>query len=101
MFYANYKKPDGKVFSGLYDSFEEFAQDTSSPLTEVFSLIDFHVHGKTYAEKQASLCDTAKRFQYECDGDLYMSELEWICEWFYTKGKRYGLVREFRENAII
>lgn len=28
-------------------------------------------------------------------------ELAWWGDYFYTLGKRYGLLREFRENCII
>ncbi len=100
MFYANYEKPDGEVVSALFDSFEAYVKDTFSPLVEHFSFIDFHVHGKTYAEKQASLCNTARRFQYECADGLSWYELSRITAWFYTMGKRYGLLKDFRENAI-
>ena len=35
----------------------------------------------------------------DCDG-LYMSDMAQIYGWFEKMGKRYGLLKEFRENAI-
>lgn len=100
MLYASFKNEKDEIVTALYDNFEQLHKDIFSPLTEVYSVIGFTVHGKTYAEKQASLFDTARRFQYEDNGGLYMGEYAWISDWFYKNGKRYGLLRDFRENCI-
>lgn len=34
------------------------------------------------------------------DEPMSYSELAEVCEHFYTLGKRYGLLKEFRENCI-
>lgn len=100
MFYAAYTNYKGEAVSCLYDNWEQYHEDTFSPLTEFYSLIDFHVHGRTYRERQADLEDTAVRFQHECRAGLSWYELSLICDWFYRNGKRYGLLREFAENGI-
>jgi hypothetical protein len=33
--------------------------------------------------------------------DLYYSEIAYYCDKFYKLAKRYGLIKEFRENGII
>lgn len=65
----------------------------------------FHVTGrrqaKTYKEKQEALRDFAIEWQYGF-GDVNYSWGD-LSDWqdFFTEyGKRFGLLREFRENAI-
>ena len=36
----------------------------------------------------------------EAEKPMYMSEYAEIGEYFYKLGRRFGLLREFRENAI-
>lgn len=100
MFYAHYVDVSGQEHSDLLDDWDQFYKDTFGPDADIFSIIDFHLHGKNYADRQAWLCDIARRFQYECAPGLSMLELSWISDWFYKNGKRYGLLREFRENCI-
>ena len=68
------------------------------------TFIPFCIHGKTYAERQNSLRDIAIDFQYAMTeySDSQLSMHEWACvsDWFERNGKRYGLLTEFRENAI-
>ena len=35
------------------------------------------------------------------DNPMSWNELADVCQRFYTLGKRYGLLKEFRENGII
>ena len=61
------------------------------------------IHGKTYAEKQESLRQLAIDYQYRySDGwePSYDEVYEWT-DFFRTNGRRYGLIEEFIENAII
>lgn len=100
MFYASYINYKGESVSMLYESFEQYHKDTFSPLTECRSLIDFHVHGRTYHDRKANLAKIAVRFSNEFVEGLSMYELSRVYDWFYKNGKRYGLLREFRENGI-
>lgn len=56
---------------------------------------------KTYQEMKERARQIAIDWQYE-DGDYpYSYEgLAIVGEYFYKLGKRYGLLREFRENGI-
>lgn len=56
--------------------------------------------GKTYKEKQEEVRDKAIRFQMIDEGGLSWGELADIQSYFETYGKRYGLLREFKENGI-
>ena len=101
MFYANYTKPSGENVSRLYFSTKEYHRDTFNPETEIYSVINFRVRGRTYRDRQADLCNTARRWQYESAPGLSWNEIADVADWFYAQGKRYGLLRDFREEAII
>ena len=100
MFYAKYRDINGEEVAKLYDRGEDYARDTFSPLVEPLTVIDFAVKGKNYRERQSSVQTIAMDFQTADIGGLYMSDYARISEWFSTQGKRYGLLKEFRENAV-
>ena len=57
--------------------------------------------GTKYSIRKAAARDEAIDWQYEiADKNISYSELAEAGERFYKIGKRYGLLREFRENAI-
>lgn len=56
---------------------------------------------KTYQEKKEAARQIAIDWQIEAsEKDYYMSEYAEFGEYFHKLGKRYGLLREFRENCI-
>ena len=57
--------------------------------------------GKTYKEKAAEVTQKAIDYQGVDVGGLSYGEHAEICAYFETYGKRYGLLKELRENAII
>ena len=56
--------------------------------------------GKTYAKKKAEIEQKAMDYQYIDIGGLSYGELADIQGYFKTYSKRYGLLREFKENCI-
>ena len=104
MFIGKYELEDQEYFYIYYKKnggWSAFHTDTFSPLTKNIEILDFKISGKTYREKQASLEDLAKEWQlYFCDFGWSYGELMEITNYFYENGKRYGLLKEFKENAI-
>lgn len=100
MFYAKYRDINGEEVAKLYDRGEDYARDMFSPLVEPLAVIDFSVKGKNYHERQSSVQTIAMDFQTADIGGLFMGDYARIGEWFTVQGKRYGLLKEFRENAI-
>ena len=99
MFYAKLKQ--GNEETGvLYEDFQDYISDTFSPEVETMVIIPFTVHGSNYAERRENVRETAIDFQAADCGGLYMSDMAQIYGWFEKMGKRYGLLKEFRENAI-
>lgn len=56
----------------------------------------------SYQERKEKLRNEAIQWQNDfSEGDHYMSEYAEWGSYFEKMGKRYGLLREFRENGII
>ena len=96
---------EGKQYFNIYykckEGYAAWHNDTFSPLCENIETLDFKISGKNYREKQASLEDLAKEWQ------LLFSQYAWsygelyeINNYFYENGKRYGLLKVFKENCI-
>lgn len=101
MFYGSFMKCNGEVFGGFYGNRAEWKEDNSDP-GEVLATIDLTIHGKTYAERKEDLRRAAHEYL-----DLYANSvpLSWDEVWefesfFHEQGAKYGLLREFKENAI-
>ena len=107
MFFAHIKNAMvGENGGGLYNEHaggrEAYFKDTFCPHTEIVSFISFHASGKTYAEKKESVRNAALDYQNAQGGYQFSySEIITIGAWFERMGRKYGLMKEFRENAII
>lgn len=103
MFFARFKKADGTEHAELYNgrfAWDKYHSDTFSPLTEHIAFIEFKLTGNDYQSRKRSCENIAVEWSHADTSGLYMSELIDISDWFYKNGKRYGLLNEFRENAI-
>ena len=106
MIVASYIEPNGYRERGIWQCGEKFFRNNLPKGSEIIVCLPLVVKGKTYAEKKANLHDLAVEWSYsECevfgnDGHLSMGELIDVQNFFETNGKRYGLLEEFRENAI-
>lgn len=104
MFFAKIKTADSETQSNLYFALSEYYRDTFNPYAETLYILPFKVSGETYQERKESARNLAIDFQYNNDGDtdiqLSYYELGTIGKFFETVGRRYGLLREFRENCI-
>ena len=102
MFYAKLKQ-GGQTVGNLYHDFQDYVNDTFSPDVETLDIIPLTVHGKNYRERRADLEDKAIDFQndyFDPDVEIPVLDSSEIMHWFEKMGKRYGLLKEFRENAI-
>lgn len=96
MFIALDKDGNFAIFSGNAATFKR--------LTGQAVFLDFTISGRTYTEKKDSLKNIAIDYfnllsDFSGCGFSY-GELSAISEYFYNNGKRYGLLEEFRKNAI-
>lgn len=77
-----------------------FHSDTFSPECEIIQLIEFAILRKNYMERKNSLEEIAIEFSHNEVCGLSYGEIYHIQNFFETMGKRYELLREFRENCI-
>lgn len=69
---------------------------------KAFYVLERAARPRTYAEKKDALRSFAIDWQHATgDFDMSMSDVIDWCEFFEEYGRKYGLIREFRENAII
>ena len=103
MFIGKYEL-DGKTYFNIYYKNGGYAlwfEDTFSPNCENIEILDFKIGGKDYKERKSNLVELAKEWQLYFSGYSWSySELWEIENYFLENGKRYGLLKEFRENCI-
>ena len=100
MIFANLSA-EGKTAAFLFRSWDEYrsvATDDSVTATDIIPLV---IHGRTYMERKNSLRNLAIDVQAADNGGMSYGECCDLANFFDAQGRRYGLLGEFRENAII
>ena len=100
IYYGVIKDANGNLNASLYYGTEQFFKDTFSPDSEYFLMPLGGISGDTYAERKACARALAVDFSNNQASGLSWSEYAIVTNFFETIGKRYGLLKEFRENAI-
>lgn len=104
MFYIRYKN-DEKIIEMIGDTDDKrgYVHDYEND-KNCLTFLPFWINGKNYEEKKNSLRNIAIDFQNAISesSNEQLSINEWciVTNWFRKNGKRYGLLKEFRENAI-
>lgn len=100
---------DGTIDGGLYiwphgDFCRAFCDEHEHALTgdEVLWALPLRVSGKSYGERLENLRDLAIASMNAVSeyGGFSYGELSDIQDFFSRAGARFGLLREFRENAV-
>ena len=92
----------GKNICALYCDSLEFQNDFFNPCFDIKNVISFRVKGKNYRECKNDVREKAFYFQNICEKpNISYFELYLIQNWFFKMGKKYGLLNEFKKNAII
>lgn len=101
----SFKTSDGRYTESLFCRKSEIDSMERNLNCDVLFRLPFVLRGHSYQERKESLRDLAIDFQYNNDGEtdvqLCMGELAAAERFFEREGRKYGLLREFRENAII
>lgn len=99
---AVFKDTNGVIHNNIYYDYNLYFHDTFSPATKIMFLIKMEVNGKTYKERKEDLKQKAIEYQETwTEVDWSYGEIAEIESFFYTNGKRYGLLKEFHENVIL
>lgn len=105
-YYARFRDTNGIIIEGVFDSASEIKALTGTDVSdlEMLNVLLFKLCGHTYAERKENLRNLAIDFQaaQSEESNLQLSYMEVArSEHFFRKnGRRYGLLREFQENAI-
>lgn len=96
---------DGHTESNIYTgSYVEMVDSVRKNKSIFLFVLTFRIIGKTYNERKESLRNLAIDFQYsnniDTDVQMSMGEIAEVEDYFRRMGRKYGLLREFRENAI-
>lgn len=85
----------------LYYNMSDWIRDSFSP-DYIYNTISFKITGKTYEQRKAAARDLAITYQ-NIFSSLYIDMWEYsdITNYLERVAKRYGLIKEFRENGII
>lgn len=85
--------------------YDELHRETFSPDVDTLAIIPLRISGKTYAEKKDSARNLAIEVQrticQEAECNVPYGTHMILGDFFEKIAKRFGLLREFRENAII
>ncbi len=105
MLYAKISRAGGAwKEENIYLDWDEYHKDTFSPESSALVLLPFEINGKTYRERKDEARNLAIDFHaaHAGDADINLSyrELALVSDFFLSVGRRYGLLREFRENGI-
>lgn len=99
MIYAVLKQ-DNDETANLFFSWEEYHKATFSPDIEPICIIELSRVKGNYQDKKAAIESKAIEYSNNQYPGLSYGELFDIENYFSTYGKRYGLLRDFHENAI-
>ena len=99
MIFANLEQ-DGRTTARLFPGWPELHAATFSPDVTPREIIPLKIGGRTYKERQNNLRNLAIDIQLADDGGLSWDEHAALYGFFAEQGRRYGLLEEFRENAI-
>jgi len=104
MLYLAYRDENGENHAGIHEDSELFGLLFNPYREQLLTFSLDRIHGKTYAEKKAYIQDKAVDFCHTdsdiSGGGLSMGEYIEVQSFFEKYGKRFGLLREFRENCI-
>lgn len=89
------------IYENSFDGWRTFHSDTFSPEIENQGILILSISGKTYTEKKGNARDLAIEWSNNYAGlDWSYGELAEVYTFFEKVGKRYGLLKEFKENGI-
>ena len=104
MVFAKIRQNKGNYTESLFCANSDLEELKQILDITVLRVLYFEINGRNYKERKNSLRDLAIDFQIANDGDtdvqLSLGEIGAACDYFERMGKRYGLLREFRENCI-
>ena len=102
MLYAIIKDGNGEIIADFMN-YQEYFNKTFCPDSETLFIIDLKKSkkGKSYTDKKKYIREKAKAYQNNHEFIDSLNAVIILQNYFEKWGKKYGLLREFKENAII
>lgn len=100
LYYVIYNERTQETIATLGNN-HTFYNDTWSPCDKVICSFYLSIRGKTYQEKKNHIQALAIEWSNNQAPGLDWVDLSIIYNFFEKYGRRYGLVKEFKENCII
>lgn len=98
--FAVVRDGNGRESSALYQSWRDFHAAMFAPETDVIAVHRLTIYGRTYRQRKNSLRNLAINIQAADNGGLSYGEIAELQGFFAEHGRKLGLLREFRENAV-
>lgn len=98
IYYKLTNRATGEECGGLASCWADYAGRVDVGCVDYAA--ELKIHGRTYAERKASAEELAVEYSNNTAPGLSWGEMAEIEEFFERIGRRYGLLTEFRENAI-
>lgn len=103
MFIGYYELENNESYFNIYyknsGGYRQWQEETFNVYN--IEILDFKIIGKNYKERKNNLEELAKNWQLNFSWlDWSYNELAIISNYFYKNAKRYGLLKEFKENGI-
>ena len=83
------------------EEFTAWKEENSERLEDIVQEYELKAKGDTYQDKKAYIEGIAIDYSHADNGNNGLGELCYIYNFFEVNGRRYGLLTDFRENAII
>lgn len=98
-----FKRTGENADGGIYNNISYKAAVAGVGENNIISYIPLKVSGRTYTERKNDIETKAIEWSNTCGEYPRWSygELAIINDFFEINGRRYGLIKEFRENGII
>lgn len=87
--------------ASIFADWNLFHAATFAPDTIISAVFPLRIHGRTYAEKRAHLRRLAIDIQSADLGGISYGELCDLQCFLIRSARKYGLIQEFKQNAII
>ena len=100
LLYIHYTDENNIERGKLCYSWQELHETIFCPEIAVHAILKFSIPGKTYQERKEAARNLAIQYQAEDAPGLSYQDRYCIEYYFEKIGRHYGLMHEFKENAI-
>lgn len=83
------------------EEFTTWKKENPENIADIVQVYELKAKGDTYKDKKAYIEAVAIDYSHADNGNNNLDDLCYIYNFFEVNGRRFGLLTDFRENAII